>query len=83
MPDENTTHGRRRVLLPVLLASVAAAVALPVSAALAGSGDGGDGGANAPVQQSQERERPQGHDCPDEERGEQQDDASDAAVPEV
>jgi len=81
MPDENTTPGRRRrVLLPVLLASLAAAVTLPVSAALAG---GGDGGANAPVQQSQERERPQGHDCPDEERGEQHDDASDAAVPEV
>jgi len=91
MPDENPTPGRRRgrVLLPVALASLAAAVALPVSAALAGGGDAatGDGAparALQSVQQPQEGERPPGHDCPDEERGgAEEEDGSASAEPEV
>jgi len=82
MNDETPKRGRR--LLPVLLVTAAAAVALPVSAAVAG-GDGDPAGSGttteqpglAPVQEQEGegQERRDGHDCPEGERGGQDDGA--------
>jgi hypothetical protein len=76
MTDDNPTRRRSKLLVPVLAGALAAAVALPASAALAGGGDsggaGGSGG-SAPtfeqVQQQPDRERPDGHDCPERGQG--------------
>jgi hypothetical protein len=83
---------RRRVLLAVVLSSLAAAVALPAGAALAGGGEGGNGGNGGnggstlqPVQQEQapdrSQPRPDGHPCPEDEQG--GGDSSTTATPEV
>ena len=85
-----TERPRRRVLLAVVLSSLAAAVALPVSAALAGGGEapaagGGGTGSGATfeqVQQDRAPDQPRGHDCPEEE-GQSGGGNSDSASPEV
>jgi hypothetical protein len=60
------TRKRRRTLIPVALATLAAAVALPVSAALAGGEERSSGGSGTTLRQTQDRgqERPD-HDCPE------------------
>jgi hypothetical protein len=85
MNDETPKRGRN--WLPVLLVTAAAAVALPVSAAVAGGdGDSARSGTTAeqpgfaPVQEQapdgngeQGQERRDGHDCPEGEQGGQDD----------